>query len=201
MSTKDGTRVLSACRKINWLSAASTPRRGRCKVQQRFRKEHATTTASANHGEARNGSVDSACATDKFTDRVTLSQRGRVALVRLSWPDKRNVIDGKMVEVIRSAFNRLPKETCAVVMHAEGDHFCAGVDLSELAKHRTGSRAFFTKLARGPGAGDRGTARQCCWRRARAGRRRPHSCRGTQHLLCSAGGNVGHIRRRRRRGG
>ena len=93
------------------------------------------TTASANHGHARDGSVDSTCATDKFTDRVTLSQRGRVALVRLSRPDKRNAIDGKMVEAIRSAFDRLPKETCAVVMHGEGDHFCAGADLGELAKH------------------------------------------------------------------
>ena len=93
------------------------------------------TTASANHGRARTGSVDSTCTTDQFTDRVTLSQRGRVALVRLSRPDKRNAIDGKMVEAIRSACNRLPKETCAVLMHGKGDHFCAGADLGELAKH------------------------------------------------------------------
>jgi (methylthio)acryloyl-CoA hydratase len=105
-------------------------------VQQRFREEHAMTTASANHGQAGNGSVDRTCATDKFTDRVTLSQRGRVALLRLSRPDKRNAIDGKMVAAIRSAFDRLPKETCAVVMHGEGEHFCAGADLGELAKHR-----------------------------------------------------------------
>jgi (methylthio)acryloyl-CoA hydratase len=104
-------------------------------VQQRSRKGHAMTPATANHGQARNASVDSSCATDEFTDRVTLSQRGRVALVRLSRPDKRNAIDGKMVEAIRTAFNRLPKETGAVVLHGEGAHFCAGADLDELAKH------------------------------------------------------------------
>jgi (methylthio)acryloyl-CoA hydratase len=93
------------------------------------------TTASANHGEVRSESVDSTCATDEFSDRVTLSQRGRVTLVRLSRPEKRNAIDGKMVEAIGSAFNRLPKETCAVVLHGEGNHFCAGADLGELAKH------------------------------------------------------------------
>jgi (methylthio)acryloyl-CoA hydratase len=92
------------------------------------------TVASANHGQVRSGSGDSICATDAFSDRVTLSQRGRVALVRLSRPEKRNAIDGKMVEAIRAAFDRLPKETCAVVLHGEGDHFCAGADMGELAK-------------------------------------------------------------------
>jgi (methylthio)acryloyl-CoA hydratase len=104
-------------------------------VQQRYRMEHAMTTASANHNQVRSGSVDVTCATDEFSDRVTLSQRGRVTLVRLSRPEKRNAIDSKMVEAIRSAFDRLPKETCAVVLHGEGSHFCAGADLGELAKH------------------------------------------------------------------
>ena len=93
------------------------------------------TTASANHGQARSGSVEMIRGTDEFSDRVTLSQRGQVTLVRLSRPEKRNAIDSKMVEALRSAFNRLPKETCAVVLHGEGEHFCAGADLGELTKH------------------------------------------------------------------
>jgi (methylthio)acryloyl-CoA hydratase len=93
------------------------------------------TVASANRDQVRTGSMDSRCASDDFSDRISLSQRCRVALVRLSRPDKRNAIDGKMVAAIGSAFDRLPKETCAVVLHAEGDHFCAGADLGELAEH------------------------------------------------------------------
>jgi enoyl-CoA hydratase/carnithine racemase len=104
-------------------------------VQQNYRKDSAMTTASANHGQVRSGNVDGIRAADQFSDRVTLSQRGRVTLVRLSRPEKRNAIDGKMVEAIRSAFDGLPKETCAVVLHGEGDHFCAGADLGELAKY------------------------------------------------------------------
>jgi (methylthio)acryloyl-CoA hydratase len=93
------------------------------------------TTANANYNQVRGGGVDSACVTDELSDRVSLSQRGRVALVRLSRPGKRNAIDGKMVEAIRSAFDLLPKNTCAVVLHGEGDHFCAGADMGELSKH------------------------------------------------------------------
>lgn len=93
------------------------------------------TTASANQGHAPSGCVDNSCTTDVFSDRVTLSLRGPVTLIGLSRPEKRNAIDGEMVEAIGSAFNRLSKETCAVVLYGEGDHFCAGADLGELAKH------------------------------------------------------------------
>ena len=93
------------------------------------------TTASANRGQVPSGCANSSYTTDVFSDRVTWSLRGRVTLVRLSRPEKRNAIDGKMVEAIGSAFNRLPKETSAVVLYGEGDHFCAGADLNELAKH------------------------------------------------------------------
>jgi hypothetical protein len=75
-------------------------------VQQTLRKEQAMTTASSNHGQVRSGSVGSARATDKLLDRV----RGRLTLVGLSRPEKKNAIDRKMIETFRSIFNRLPKE-------------------------------------------------------------------------------------------
>ena len=81
------------------------------------------TTASANHGHVRSRSANSTCATDEFSDRVMLSQRGRVTLVRLSRPEKRNAIDGKMLEAIRSAFNRLPKETWPLSCTGKGTIF------------------------------------------------------------------------------
>jgi len=93
------------------------------------------TMAIANHSQVRSGSVDGTCAAGESSDRVTLSQRGQVTLVRLSRPEKCNAIDHKMVEAIRSAFDRLPKETCAVVLHGEGEHFCAGADMGELTRH------------------------------------------------------------------
>ena len=93
------------------------------------------TAAIANHGQVCDGTVDGTGATHEFSHRVTLSQRGPVTLVRLSRPEKRNAIDGRMIEAIRSVFNRLPKETRVVVLHGEGEHFCAGADLGELAEH------------------------------------------------------------------
>lgn len=101
-------------------------------VQQGYRKEHATSaTCGQVHGEG----LDNTCAMSEFPDRLTLSRHGQVTLVRLSRPGKRNAIDGRMVAALRSAFSRLPDETRAVVLYGEGEHFCAGADLAELASH------------------------------------------------------------------
>ncbi|MBR1159673.1 crotonase/enoyl-CoA hydratase family protein [Bradyrhizobium elkanii] len=68
-----------------------------------------------------------------FSDRLAVSQRGPVTLVQLSRPAKRNAIDTKMIDAIRSVFSRLPQGTRAVVLHGAGEHFCAGADLGDLA--------------------------------------------------------------------
>jgi len=59
-------------------------------------------------------------------------RRGEIALLRLSRPEKRNAIDDETVLGIETFFTALPDEVKAVVVHGEGDHFSAGLDLSEL---------------------------------------------------------------------
>jgi enoyl-CoA hydratase/carnithine racemase len=59
-------------------------------------------------------------------------QHGAVAALRLSRPMKRNALDDATVLGIEHFFATLPDEIKAVVIHGEGEHFCAGLDLSEL---------------------------------------------------------------------
>ena len=63
---------------------------------------------------------------------LTAGQDGAVAVLRLSRPEKRNAIDDEMVRGIELFFSNLPSGTRAVVMHGDGDHFCAGLDLSSI---------------------------------------------------------------------
>jgi (methylthio)acryloyl-CoA hydratase len=55
-----------------------------------------------------------------------------VAILRLSRPEKRNALDDETIKGIRSFFINLPDDIRAVVLHGEGQHFCAGLDLSEV---------------------------------------------------------------------
>jgi len=56
--------------------------------------------------------------------------RGQVAVLRLARPEKRNALDDAMVHGIDHFFSHLPPAVRAVVIHGEGPHFCAGLDLA-----------------------------------------------------------------------
>ena len=61
------------------------------------------------------------------------TRRGAVAHLRLARPEKRNALDNATVLGIETFFTRLPEDVRAVVLSGEGDHFSAGLDLSEVA--------------------------------------------------------------------
>jgi enoyl-CoA hydratase/carnithine racemase len=64
-------------------------------------------------------------------------RQGEIAILTLSRPQKRNALDDDTVLGIESFFASLPAGIKAVVMHGAGDHFSAGLDLSELTERDT----------------------------------------------------------------
>ncbi|MEO7885447.1 MAG: crotonase/enoyl-CoA hydratase family protein [Polaromonas sp.] len=68
-----------------------------------------------------------------------LEMRGNIAVVRLARPAKRNALGDALIVALRDLFENLPSETKSAVLCGEGDHFCAGLDLSEL-KERDASQ-------------------------------------------------------------
>jgi enoyl-CoA hydratase/carnithine racemase len=65
---------------------------------------------------------------------LQVSEDGPVLHLRLNRPSKRNAINDKLIEQIHTVFLNLPTTTKAVIVSGEGDHFCAGLDLSELVE-------------------------------------------------------------------
>jgi (methylthio)acryloyl-CoA hydratase len=62
------------------------------------------------------------------------SRIGPVAHLRLARSEKRNALDDVTVRGLHHFFTSLPPEVRAVVLTGEGDHFSAGLDLSEVAE-------------------------------------------------------------------
>jgi enoyl-CoA hydratase/carnithine racemase len=60
-------------------------------------------------------------------------EAGEVGLLQLNRPAKRNALDDPTVEALGAFFAAPPEGVRAVVLHGAGEHFCAGLDLSELA--------------------------------------------------------------------
>jgi len=73
-------------------------------------------------------------------DKIKLSTVGSVRSVVLARGEKRNALDGEMLDGLRQAFTAKPAPSERVaVIRAEGSVFCAGLDLRERDGERVGS--------------------------------------------------------------
>lgn len=67
-------------------------------------------------------------------DLLKIEQRGATLLVELDRAPKRNAINDALVAQLHTAFVNLPADVRVVVLSGAGQHFCAGLDLSELGE-------------------------------------------------------------------
>jgi enoyl-CoA hydratase/carnithine racemase len=65
---------------------------------------------------------------------LRLELLGDIAVLRLARPEKRNALDDTTVLGLETFFGAPPQGVKAVVLDAVGDHFSAGLDLSELTE-------------------------------------------------------------------
>jgi enoyl-CoA hydratase/carnithine racemase len=67
-----------------------------------------------------------------FTSRLlSYEVKGRVGILTLNRPEKRNAVNEALIGEINRFFQTPPKDVGAIVLAGAGDHFCAGLDLSE----------------------------------------------------------------------
>jgi enoyl-CoA hydratase/carnithine racemase len=67
-------------------------------------------------------------------DLLQISQDGPVLHISLNRPAKRNAISDELIAQIHTAFVNLPSDVRAVLLSGQGEHFCAGLDLSTLVE-------------------------------------------------------------------
>ena len=79
-------------------------------------------------------------------DLLQITQAGPVVHVRLSRPAKRNAISDTLIQQLHTAFVNLPSDARAAVVSGEGDHFCAGLDLSELVDRDVGEGVLHSRM-------------------------------------------------------
>ncbi|WP_079433860.1 crotonase/enoyl-CoA hydratase family protein [Zoogloea sp. LCSB751] len=62
---------------------------------------------------------------------VKTSQDGVIYTITLARPAKRNAVSDRLLRALDEALTATPEGTRAIILAGEGDHFCAGLDLSE----------------------------------------------------------------------
>ncbi|HWK63278.1 MAG TPA: crotonase/enoyl-CoA hydratase family protein [Eoetvoesiella sp.] len=68
-----------------------------------------------------------------YSHLLSVTHVGAIAQVKITRPEKRNAINTELVMAINACFESMPEFVKAIVLHGEGDHFCAGLDLSEVS--------------------------------------------------------------------
>ncbi|HEY6354500.1 MAG TPA: crotonase/enoyl-CoA hydratase family protein, partial [Burkholderiaceae bacterium] len=79
-------------------------------------------------------------------DLLQVSHARTVSHVRLHRPAKRNALSDPLIQQLHTCFVNLPEATHAVVLSGEGDHFCAGLDLSELMERDVASGVLHSRM-------------------------------------------------------
>jgi len=79
-------------------------------------------------------------------DLLQVSHARAVTHVRLNRPAKRNALSDPLIQQLHTCFVNLPEATHAVVISGEGEHFCAGLDLSELMERDVASGVLHSRM-------------------------------------------------------
>src|SRR6476620_2277519 len=69
-----------------------------------------------------------------------------IALLQLNRPEKRNAFNPPLVRGIEAFFSTLPDDIHAVVIHGAGEHFSAGLDLSDLREQNASEGMFHSRM-------------------------------------------------------
>jgi enoyl-CoA hydratase/carnithine racemase len=77
---------------------------------------------------------------------IKLELQDAIAIVRLTRPSKRNAISDGLILALRDVFEKLPDTVRAIVLDGEGEHFCAGLDLSELKERDAGQGVHHSRM-------------------------------------------------------
>jgi (methylthio)acryloyl-CoA hydratase len=88
--------------------------------------------------ESRNGKA--------LPDSLRIEREGNIAIVRLNRAEKRNAIDDATIRGLGAFFADPPEDVRAVVLCGEGEHFCAGLDLSSLASHSAAEGVLHSRM-------------------------------------------------------
>ena len=68
-----------------------------------------------------------------ISDTLHFTREGDIGILTLDRPAKRNALDNETICGLGDFFAHPPEGISAIVLTSTGDHFCAGLDLSEMA--------------------------------------------------------------------
>ena len=76
---------------------------------------------------------------------ITFEIRNDIAVITLTRASKRNALNDALIATLRHLFENLPPSARAAVISGSGEHFCAGLDLSDLKERDAGEGMYHSR--------------------------------------------------------
>tara|TARA_B110000503_G_scaffold15071_1_gene20933 strand:+ start:81 stop:857 length:777 start_codon:yes stop_codon:yes gene_type:complete len=76
---------------------------------------------------------------------ITFEMRNDIAVITLTRASKRNALNDALIASLRHLFENLPPSASAAVINGSGEHFCAGLDLSDLKERDAGEGMYHSR--------------------------------------------------------
>jgi enoyl-CoA hydratase/carnithine racemase len=73
-----------------------------------------------------------------ITDMLSVEVSGKIGILSLNRPAKRNALNDESIRGLRNFFEEVSGDIEVVVLQGAGEHFCAGLDLSEVRNRTPG---------------------------------------------------------------
>ena len=83
---------------------------------------------------------------NQHSDLLDIQVHGAIAEIALNRAAKRNALNDPLVRAIRDCFENLPAGVKVAIVHGKGEHFCAGLDLSELRARDTSESMHHSRM-------------------------------------------------------
>jgi (methylthio)acryloyl-CoA hydratase len=77
---------------------------------------------------------------------LNIEQKDEILYVQLNRPEKRNAINDETILAIEDVFSNIPKSVKCAIIHGEGKHFSAGLDLSALRERNATEGVFHSRM-------------------------------------------------------
>ncbi|MDZ7878645.1 MAG: crotonase/enoyl-CoA hydratase family protein [Saprospiraceae bacterium] len=81
-----------------------------------------------------------------ISDKIKVEIQDALLFVSLNRPEKRNAINDEVILAIESVFSNIPKGIKCAIIHGEGKHFSAGLDLSALRERNATEGVFHSRM-------------------------------------------------------
>lgn len=81
-----------------------------------------------------------------YSDTLKIELQGQILIIGLNRPEKRNALNDEAILALEQVFDQIPPGIKCAIIHGEGKHFSAGLDLSSIKERNAAQGVYHSRM-------------------------------------------------------